>query len=81
MAHCEELIVVIGAGISGLSCAHYLIKNGIKNVKVLDAKDRIGGRVHTVRPEGILCWIIFSIFFTFFFKLLKIKIFKILNII
>lgn len=55
MAHCEELIVVIGAGISGLSCAHYLIKNGIKNVKVLDAKDRIGGRVHTVRPEGILC--------------------------
>ena len=53
MAHSEELIVVIGAGISGLSCAHHLIKNGIKNIKILDAKDRIGGRVHTVRPDGI----------------------------
>jgi len=51
MAHCEELIVVIGAGISGLSCAHHLIKNGVKNVKVLDAKNRIGGRIHTVRPD------------------------------
>ena len=53
MAPSEELIVVIGAGISGLSCAHHLIKNGIKNIKILDAKDRIGGRVHTVRPDGI----------------------------
>jgi len=51
MAPSEELIVVIGAGISGLSCAHHLIKNGIKNIKILDAKDRIGGRVHTVRPD------------------------------
>lgn len=42
--------MVIGAGASGLGAAAYLKKAGIK-VKVLEARDRIGGRVWTV-PFG-----------------------------
>ncbi|CAG8887920.1 unnamed protein product [Penicillium egyptiacum] len=38
-------IGVIGAGISGLRCADILIQNGAR-VTILEARDRIGGRVH-----------------------------------
>jgi spermine oxidase len=40
-------VVVIGAGISGISAAAKLIENGFKNVIVLEAEKRIGGRVYT----------------------------------
>ena len=33
-------IVIIGAGISGLSAAAHLIGNGLKNVILLEASDR-----------------------------------------
>lgn len=41
-------VIVIGAGISGLSAAAKLNENGFKNVKILEAEGRIGGRVCTV---------------------------------
>lgn len=41
-------VIVIGAGISGISSAAKLIENGFKNVTVLEAEKRIGGRVYTV---------------------------------
>lgn len=41
-------IVVVGAGISGISFAAKLIENGFKNLVILEAENRIGGRVHTV---------------------------------
>jgi spermine oxidase len=41
-------VIVIGAGISGISCATKLIENGFKNVQILEAENRIGGRVNTV---------------------------------
>ena len=43
--------IVIGAGISGLSAAAELRRAG-RNVLVLEARDRIGGRVHTEREDG-----------------------------
>ncbi|KAJ5960478.1 uncharacterized protein N7479_007628 [Penicillium vulpinum] len=38
-------IGIIGAGISGLRCADILIQSGAR-VTILEARDRIGGRVH-----------------------------------
>ncbi len=45
-------IIIIGAGISGLSAADYLIKNG-KDVLVLEARDRIGGRIWSYSWNGV----------------------------
>lgn len=41
-------IVIVGAGISGISAASKLIENGFSNLLVLEAENRIGGRVATV---------------------------------
>jgi phytoene dehydrogenase-like protein len=37
---------IVGAGISGLRCAEVLLENGFQ-VTILEARDRIGGRVST----------------------------------
>lgn len=44
-------VVVIGAGMSGISAAADLAKAG-KSVVVLEAKDRLGGRLFTDRESG-----------------------------
>ena len=41
-------ILVIGAGAAGLSAAQVLLQAGL-NVQVLEARDRIGGRIYTSR--------------------------------
>lgn len=41
-------VVVIGAGVSGLSGAKILVENGI-DVLVLEARNRVGGRTWTVQ--------------------------------
>ncbi|WP_442576080.1 flavin monoamine oxidase family protein [Microbacterium sp. F51-2R] len=43
--------IVVGAGVAGLTAARLLTRHGQK-VVVLEARDRIGGRVWTVRHEG-----------------------------
>ncbi|PBP18346.1 hypothetical protein BUE80_DR010880 [Diplocarpon rosae] len=40
-------VCIVGAGISGLRCADVLLKSGF-DVTILEARDRIGGRVHQV---------------------------------
>uniref|UniRef100_A0A6E8WDC7 Amine oxidase n=1 Tax=Anopheles coluzzii TaxID=1518534 RepID=A0A6E8WDC7_ANOCL len=44
-------IVIIGAGAAGVAAATRLIERGYKNLKILEAENRIGGRIHTV-PFG-----------------------------
>lgn len=45
--------VVIGAGITGLTCAFRLKEKGA-DVAVLECLDRVGGQIHTVREEGFV---------------------------
>jgi len=43
--------IIIGAGASGLSAARELSRRG-KKVILLEARDRIGGRIHSMKGEG-----------------------------
>ena len=45
-------VVVLGAGIAGLAAAERLGAAG-RRVVVLEARDRIGGRIHTVDDPGL----------------------------
>lgn len=45
MEKCQ--IIIIGAGAAGLMCARDLIRAG-NNITVLEARNRLGGRIHTV---------------------------------
>ena len=40
-------VIVIGAGLSGIAAAKELNDAGV-NVQIIEARDRIGGRIHTV---------------------------------
>jgi phytoene dehydrogenase-like protein len=51
-ASAEKPIIIIGAGMAGLTCANYLHRAG-RPVLVLEAADAVGGRVRTdITPEG-----------------------------
>ncbi|SDK28604.1 protoporphyrinogen oxidase [Streptomyces indicus] len=44
--------VVIGGGIAGLTAAHRLLESGFR-VTVLEASDRVGGKLHAGEIEGV----------------------------
>jgi len=45
-------VIVIGAGAAGLAAAQDLYEHGVKDVLIIEARDRIGGRVWTTCPWG-----------------------------
>ncbi|QLL34262.1 hypothetical protein HG536_0G01210 [Torulaspora globosa] len=44
----DKAVVIVGAGIAGLKAASRLYECGVKSCVVLEARNRIGGRLHTV---------------------------------
>ena len=46
----QKSIIVIGAGLSGISCGYELVQHGY-DVTVLEARSRAGGRVRTYRDH------------------------------
>jgi phytoene dehydrogenase-like protein len=49
----SKSVVVVGAGLAGLTCAIYLQRSGA-SVTVLESSDRAGGRVKTDSVNGFL---------------------------
>ena len=49
----SKKVVIIGAGISGLTTAYFLAKNGF-DVTVLEKKKDVGGSIETVKEKGFL---------------------------
>ncbi len=45
-------IAIIGGGLAGLTCAWYLKKNGVTDISVFEASERIGGKLKTDRVNG-----------------------------
>jgi monoamine oxidase len=48
-------VLVIGAGIAGMSCARGLLRAGISDVHVLDLEDSAGGNSRGHRMSGMAC--------------------------
>jgi len=49
--HLKTEVVIIGAGLTGLVTAHYLLKSGF-SVKIVEKNNRPGGVMQTIRKEG-----------------------------
>ena len=53
MTTSDDPVVIVGAGLAGLSCAVALHSAG-RPVTVLEAGDQVGGRVRTDRVDGFV---------------------------
>ena len=73
------MVVIIGAGISGLTCAKYLKDKGIEAM-VLEASDNVGGRVRTDKVDGYKLDRGFQVLLTSYPEAIKILDYKALNL-
>ena len=46
-------VLILGAGLAGITAAKTLLENNITDFYILEAKDHIGGRIHAVQFEGV----------------------------
>src|ERR671915_1371590 len=56
-------VIVVGAGVAGLTCAKILGEGGAE-VVVFEASDGVGGRIRTDEKEGFLLDRGFQVYFT-----------------
>jgi len=45
-------VIIIGAGLTGLALAYFLKESSL-SVMILESRDRVGGRIHTIKKEGL----------------------------
>lgn len=45
-------VCIVGAGVSGLAAAEMLVKNGINDIVILEAQNRVGGRILTLLAKS-----------------------------
>jgi len=50
----EYQVIVVGGGISGLATAHYLLKEGLDSLLLLEAAPHLGGKMRTRYVEGYI---------------------------
>ncbi|KAI5709102.1 hypothetical protein M8J76_010176 [Diaphorina citri] len=48
----KHKLIIIGAGAAGIAAATKLLPNGIQDLIILEAEDRLGGRIHNIPYEG-----------------------------
>ena len=46
----QAAVVIVGAGVAGLAAARHLLKEGVTQIVVVEAQDRLGGRIKQVLP-------------------------------
>ncbi|XP_037777187.1 peroxisomal N(1)-acetyl-spermine/spermidine oxidase-like isoform X2 [Penaeus monodon] len=55
VSHAEKMgVAIIGGGVSGLTAAKTLLENDVTDLLILEAKERLGGRVFTVREGNVV---------------------------
>ena len=59
----QKQVIVVGAGLAGLTAARLLRQAGV-NVRVLEARSQLGGRVRSVTHEGFTLDVGFQVLFT-----------------
>lgn len=52
----QKKVIIIGAGVSGLSAALRLNKAGVKDVIIFEAMGRLGGRINTIPFRKWTIW-------------------------
>lgn len=48
----QPKIIIVGAGLAGLSAAMRLMENGFTNIIILEAENRVGGRIYSEKFAG-----------------------------
>lgn len=51
-AMCDKKIIIIGAGISGISAGAKLMENNFTDITILEAENRFGGRIYSIDFGG-----------------------------
>ena len=75
----KQKILIIGSGLSGLSCATYLDKN-IYDVSIYEKSDTPGGRVSSEIVEGNICDVGFQVLLNNYDEVKKLGVYNSLNL-